>query len=106
MHRPMGRRAFHTTGRTIVQATTSGLDAVEPAVREATDGLGMSARQALWQIELPLAWPVIAAGVRTSVAINIGTAAVASTVGAPTLGTPIIVGLAGFNTAYVLQEIG
>src|SRR5574337_990358 len=87
----------------IVQATTSGLDAVEPSVREAADGLGMSARQALWQIELPLASPVIAAGVRTSVAINIGTAAVASTVGAPTLGTPIIVGLAGFNTAYVLQ---
>lgn len=87
----------------IVQATTSGLDAVDRAVREAAAGIGMSARQALWQVELALAWPVIAAGMRTSVAINIGTAAVASTVGAQTLGTPIIVGLAGFNTAYVLQ---
>jgi osmoprotectant transport system permease protein len=43
------------------------------------------------------------AGVRTSVIINIGTATVASTVGARTLGSPIIVGLSGFNTAYVIQ---
>ena len=43
------------------------------------------------------------AGVRTSVIINISTAAIASTVGAKTLGSPIIVGLSGFNTAYVLQ---
>jgi len=41
--------------------------------------------------------------VRSSVVINIGTAAIASAVGARTLGTPIIVGLSGFNTAYVIQ---
>ena len=52
---------------------------------------------------MPLALPVWLAGVRTSVVINIGTAAIASTVGAKTLGSPIIVGLSGFNTAYVLQ---
>ena len=46
---------------------------------------------------------MLLAGLRTSVIINIGTAAVASTVGARTLGSPIIVGLSGFNTAYVLQ---
>ena len=50
-----------------------------------------------------LALPVWIAGVRTSVIINIGTAAIASTVGAKTLGSPIIVGLSGFNTAYVIQ---
>ncbi len=50
-----------------------------------------------------LAAPVIIAGVRTSVIINIGTATIASTVGASTLGTPIIIGLSGFNTAYVVQ---
>ncbi|KNC93990.1 ABC transporter permease subunit, partial [Trabulsiella odontotermitis] len=55
------------------------------------------------KVELPLAAPVILAGIRTSVIINIGTAAIASTVGANTLGTPIIIGLSGFNTAYVLQ---
>ena len=43
------------------------------------------------------------AGVRTSVIVNIGTATIASTVGANTLGTPIIIGLSGFNTAYVVQ---
>jgi osmoprotectant transport system permease protein len=65
--------------------------------------MGMSRRQCLWQVEVPLALPVWLAGVRTSVVINIGTAAIASTVGAKTLGSPIIVGLSGFNTAYVLQ---
>ncbi|MEO8676522.1 MAG: ABC transporter permease subunit, partial [Casimicrobiaceae bacterium] len=57
----------------------------------------------LRRIEMPLAMPVIIAGVRTSVIINIGTAALASTVGAKSLGTPIIVGLSGFNTAYIIQ---
>ena len=52
---------------------------------------------------LVVAAPVILAGVRTSVIINIGTATIASTVGASTLGTPIIIGLSGFNTAYVIQ---
>ena len=46
---------------------------------------------------------MIVAGVRSSVIINIGTAAIASTVGAKTLGSPIIIGLSGFNTAYVIQ---
>jgi osmoprotectant transport system permease protein len=63
----------------------------------------MGARQVLRQVEVPLALPVWVAGLRTSVIINVGTAAVASTVGAKTLGSPIIVGLSGFNTAYVLQ---
>lgn len=63
----------------------------------------MSRWQILWKVELPLAAPVILAGVRTSVIINIGTAAIASTVGANTLGTPVIIGLSGFNTAYVIQ---
>jgi len=57
----------------------------------------------LWQIELALAAPVIIAGIRTSVIINIGTAAIASTVGAKSLGSPVIIGLSGFNTAYVIQ---
>ena len=65
--------------------------------------MGMSPAQVLLRVELPLVWPVILAGARTSVVINIGTAAIASTVGAQTLGTPIIIGLSGFNTAYVIQ---
>jgi len=87
----------------IVRGTIAGIESVPAAVSEAAAGLGMNAWQRLWRAELPLAAPVILAGVRTSVIINIGTAAIASTVGAKTLGSPIIVGLSGFNTAYVLQ---
>ena len=63
----------------------------------------MTGGQRLWKVELPLAAPVIVAGIRTSVIVNIGTATIASTVGANTLGTPIIIGLSGFNSAYVVQ---
>ena len=87
----------------VLRGTIAGLESVPTAVREAADGLGMRGPQRLWRAELPLALPVILAGVRTSVIVNIGTAAVASTVGAKTLGSPIIVGLSGFNTAYVIQ---
>ncbi len=87
----------------VVQATVSSLQSVPEAVRQSASGIGMSAWQRLVQVEGPLALPVWLSGVRTSVIINIGTAAIASTVGAKTLGSPIIVGLGGFNTAYVLQ---
>lgn len=87
----------------VLHATLAGLQSVPVAVRQSADGMGMSAWQRLCQVEIPLALPVWLAGVRASVIINIGTAAIASTVGAKTLGSPIIVGLSGFNTAYVLQ---
>jgi osmoprotectant transport system permease protein len=87
----------------VVQATVAGLQSVPQSVRQAANGMGMSPWQCFVQVEVPLALPVWIAGVRTSVIINIGTAAIASTVGAKTLGSPIIVGLSGFNTAYVLQ---
>ena len=87
----------------VLQATIAGIESVPAAARDAAIGLGMNARQVLWRVELPLALPVIVAGARTSVIINIGTAAIASTVGAKTLGSPIIIGLSGFNTAYVIQ---
>jgi osmoprotectant transport system permease protein len=87
----------------VLQATIAGLESVPESARDAATGLGMTPRQVLWHVEWPLALPVIAGGVRTSVIVNIGTAAVASTVGAKTLGSPIIVGLSGFNTAYVIQ---
>ena len=87
----------------ILQGTLAGIGAVPPAAREVANGVGMSPWQVLWRVELPLAAPMILAGVRTSVIINIGTAAIASTVGSKTLGSPIIIGLSGFNTAYVIQ---
>lgn len=87
----------------ILRNTLAGLDGVAPEVAEAARGMGMTDRQRLTAIELPLAWPVILAGIRTSAIVNVGTAAIASTVGVRTLGTPIIVGLDGSNLAYVLQ---
>jgi osmoprotectant transport system permease protein len=87
----------------ILRNTVAGLDAVPGAVREAARGIGMSGAQSLLRAELPLALPVILAGLRVSVIVNVGTAAIASTVGARTLGLPIILGLTGANTAYVIQ---
>lgn len=87
----------------VLQATLAGLASVPQSVRESARAMGLSPWQLLVQVQIPLAAPLWLAGVRTSVVINIGTAAIASTVGAKTLGSPIIVGLSGFNTAYVLQ---
>ena len=87
----------------ILQGTLAGIGAVPASARDVAEGVGMSPWQILYKVELPLAGPVILAGIRTSVIINIGTAAIASTVGAKTLGSPVIIGLSGFNTAYIIQ---
>ena len=87
----------------VAQGTVSGLQDVPALQRQAALSLGLSGNQSLRYIGIPLALPVWLSGVRTSIIINIGTAAIASTVGAKTLGSPIIVGLSGFNTAYILQ---
>jgi len=87
----------------VLQGTLAGLASVPSPVTDSARAMGMTPRQILTEVQLPLAFPLWLAGVRTSVVVNIGTAAIASTVGAKTLGLPIIVGLSGFNTAYVLQ---
>ena len=87
----------------VLENTVSGLGRVPQAIREAAVSTGMSGAQILRDAELPIAAPVILAGIRTSVTINIGTAALASTVGAKSLGLPIIIGLNTENVAYVIQ---
>jgi osmoprotectant transport system permease protein len=87
----------------MLHGVIAGLESTPPAVLDAARGLGLSRRQIFLQVELRLAAPVLLAGLRSAVTINIGTAAIAATVGAKNLGSPIIVGLSGFNTAYVLQ---
>lgn len=87
----------------ILDNTIAGLGSVPRAALEAARGMGMGEGAILRKVELPLAAPVIIAGIRTSVIINVGTATIASTVGARTLGLPIIVGLNGANPAYILQ---
>src|SRR5438552_12803252 len=68
----------------IIENAIAGLDGVPPAVRDAAEGMGLSAWQRLRDVELPLAAPAILAGVRVSVTIAIGTATIGSTVGAVT----------------------
>ncbi|HKK57170.1 ABC transporter permease [Marinobacter sp.] len=87
----------------ILRNTLAGLEGVDQTVRQAALGMGMSPVQVLLRVELPLAGKVILAGIRTSVTINIATAAIGSTIGARTLGDPVIAGLVNGNTAYVLQ---
>ncbi|MCS0504821.1 ABC transporter permease [Ancylobacter mangrovi] len=87
----------------VMGGVVAGLRSVPAPVLDAADGTGFSAAGKLWRIELPLAAPIILAGVRTSVTIGIGTATIGSTVGALTLGSPIIDGLSGSNPSYVLQ---
>ena len=87
----------------IVENTLAGLATVPAAVREAAEGIGLAPWQVLRQVELPLAFPAMLAGIRVSVTIAIGTATIGSTVGALTLGTPIFDGLAGNKLPFVIQ---
>jgi len=87
----------------IFENTLTGLKQVPAATLEAADGMGMSGLRRLISVELPLALPVILAGLRLSVVINLGTATIGSTVAAKGLGEVIIAGLVSSNTAFVLQ---
>jgi osmoprotectant transport system permease protein len=87
----------------IFENTMVGLRTCPPAVLEAASGMGMSARQKLVSVELPLAMPLILEGIRLSMVINIGTATLGSTVAAKGLGEVIIAGLLSNNTAFILQ---
>jgi osmoprotectant transport system permease protein len=87
----------------IFENTLTGLTGVSPQTLDAAKGMGMSPRQRLLQVELPLALPVILAGIRLSVIISLGTATIGSTVAAKGLGEVIIAGLQSNNVAFVLQ---
>ncbi|OHV78494.1 ABC transporter permease [Ensifer sp. LCM 4579] len=87
----------------IFENALTGLTTLPPAVIEAARGAGMTERQRLLRVELPLALPVILTGVRLSVVISLATATIGSTVAAKTLGEVIIAGLQANNLAFVLQ---
>nr|MBA3477619.1 ABC transporter permease subunit [Lautropia sp.] len=78
----------------IVRNTTAGLLEVPAGVSEAGAALGLHRRQVLFTVELPIALPVILAGVRTAAVINIGTATIAAFIGAGGFGERIVTGLA------------
>jgi len=87
----------------ILRGALTGLSEVSVPVLDAAAGLGLSGPQILWQVEVPLAFPYFWSGLRTSVVINIGTAALGATVGAGGLGAPIVSGLVTQNPAYLLE---
>lgn len=87
----------------ILRNTIAGLESLSAGILESATGMGMSARQRLWRVELPLAVPVILAGVRVSVVINVSTATIGAIANAGGLGTPIINGLVNLDPAVTLQ---
>lgn len=87
----------------IFENAVTGLTSVAPDVDEAARASGMTEWQRLRQVDLPLAAPLIVAGIRISLVIGIGTATIGSTVAASTLGEVIIAGLINDNTAFVVQ---
>lgn len=89
---------FPVVGNTIV-----GIRSVAPAVVDAARGLGMTAQQRLFIVELPQAMPLILTGIRHAVILNIGTASIAAVIGGGGLGTIIISGLTLQNSALVLS---
>lgn len=87
----------------VFETALTGLTGLDPALMEAARGMGMTDRQRLVQVELPLALPMILSGIRLSAVIGLATATIGSTVAASTLGEVIVSGLLTGNTAYVLQ---
>jgi osmoprotectant transport system permease protein len=86
----------------IVRNTAIGIEEVDPNIIEAATGMGMTNRQILLQIELPLAFPVMFAGIRTAAVINVGTAALGAFIGAGGLGTFIIAGIPLMRDSLIL----
>jgi len=86
----------------IIRNTYVGITGVDPGVREAARGMGLTSRQMLWQVELPLSMSVILAGVRTATVLCIGVATIAAAIGAGGLGEFIFRGLAMVNDSLIL----
>lgn len=87
----------------IFENTLIGLSTLPPAVVEAASAMGMTNRQRLMKIELPLAMPLILEGIRLSAVIGLATATIGSTVAAKGLGEVIVAGLLSNNLAFVVQ---
>jgi osmoprotectant transport system permease protein len=86
----------------IIRTTVAGVRGVERSLVEAGTALGMTPRQLLWQVELPLALPSIVAGIRVAAVIGVGTATIAAAVGAGGLGEYIFRGLSMVDPTVIL----
>ena len=86
----------------ILRNTLTGILSVDPAVRESAIAMGMTGRQLLWEVELPLATRTILAGMRIATVTTIGTATIAAAIGGGGLGVFIFRGLASVDTTLLL----
>jgi len=86
----------------ILRNTHAGIRSVDPAIVEAADGLGMTPGQRLRLVELPLAMPVVVAGVRVAVVVGVGLATIAAAIGAGGLGVLIYRGVATVDHRLIL----
>lgn len=86
----------------VIRTTAAGLRSIDPAILEAADAMGMTPRQRLTQVELPLAVPAIVAGVRVSAVVGVGTVTIAAAIGAGGLGEYIYRGLAMVDATVIL----
>ncbi|MGH9854827.1 MAG: ABC transporter permease, partial [Blastocatellia bacterium] len=86
----------------VMRTTVSGLKGIDPAVREAGLAMGMTDRQLLYQVELPLALSAIIAGVRVATVVGVGTATIAAAIGAGGLGEYIFRGVASVDGTVIL----
>jgi osmoprotectant transport system permease protein len=86
----------------ILRNTLAGILSVDPAVRESATAMGMTGRQLLWEVELPLATRTILAGLRIATVTTIGTATIAAAIGGGGLGVFIFRGLASVDTTLLL----
>ena len=86
----------------IIRTTAAGLRGIDPAVLEAADAMGMTPRQRLRQVELPLALPAIVAGIRVSAVVGVGTVTIAAAIGAGGLGAYIYRGLSMVDSTVIL----
>ncbi|KJC52959.1 ABC transporter permease [Bradyrhizobium sp. LTSP885] len=86
----------------VLRNTITGLLGVDPAILEAAQGVGMTPRQSLFTVELPLALPVMMAGIRTAAVWVIGTATLSTPIGQTSLGNYIFAGLQTQNWVFVL----
>jgi osmoprotectant transport system permease protein len=86
----------------VLRNTITGLRGVDPAILEAAQGVGMTPRQSLFMVELPLALPVMMAGIRTAAVWVIGTATLSTPIGQTSLGNYIFAGLQTQNWVFVL----
>src|SRR6267378_905925 len=104
-HRPIMRGALLGLASIVLPVlrnTITGLQGVEPAILEAAQGVGMTERQSLFMVELPLALPVMMAGIRTAAVWVIGTATLSTPIGQTSLGNYIFAGLQTQNWVFVL----